>query len=82
MNIELSDDFDELGSAVLFALANDSDLKVTEKKTGARVSIENFKTLTPSTAEYTFNGSKINLSNEKLGTVNMAAGSEDVAIAE
>ena len=55
MNIELSDDFDELGSAVLFALANDSDLKVTEKKTGARVSIENFKTLTPSTAEYTFN---------------------------
>ena len=80
MNIELSDDFDEYESAVLFTLEESSDLKVTEKKTWARVNVDGY---TPAaTAQYTFNGSKITLSNEKLGTVNMPAGSEDVVVAE
>ena len=81
MNIELSDDFDEMESTVLFELEEASDLKVSEKKTGARVTIANFDEL-ESEALYSFNGSKINLSNTKLGTVNMPAGSEDVAVAE
>ena len=80
MNIDLSDDFDEMESKVLFTLEESTDIKVTEKKTWARVGVQGY---TPAaTAEYSFNGSKITLSNNKLGTVNMPAGSEDVVIAD
>ena len=80
VNIELADDFDELESKVLFTLAESTDIKVTEKKTWARVSVNGWEPA--ATAEYSFNGSKITLSNAKLGTVSMPAGAEDVAIAE
>ena len=80
MNIELSDDFDEYWDGVQFRLNAATQLKVSEKKTWARVNVAGWN-VTP-TAEYSFNWSKIALSNTKLWTLNYAADTDDVVVAE
>ena len=70
-------DYDEYGRQVQFSLAN-NDFKATEKKTGARIQ----PTIAGAFATYTFAGSKIKLTNEKLGSIEYAQGSEDVVVAE
>lgn len=72
--------FDEFGKAVRLTLADTGDLNATEKKTGARVTFDN----DPDAAKvYTFNGSKIKLSNTKLAsTIEAAQGAPEVVIAQ
>ena len=72
--------FDEYGAGVRFAVTAESDVKIQEKKTWARVSValpEN-----PEWAQHKFVWSKIKLSNKKLWNVEYAAGSSDVVVAE
>ena len=73
-------DFDEFGKSVVLWLKEAGDLKATEKKTGARVTID---TLPSNYKVYTFNGSKIKFSNTKLAsTIEAAQGASDVVIAQ
>jgi hypothetical protein len=81
-------DFDEYGDGVQLVVAKSSDVKITEKKTGARVSV----TLPQGTAtadsaiaaawkdRHAFEGSKIKLTGKKLGNVDAAQSSDDVVI--
>ncbi len=77
--------FDEYGAWLKLAVTNESDVKIQEKKTWARVSVK-LPTTTPETddvwAQHKFVWSKIKLSNNKLWNVEYAAGSSDVVVAE
>jgi hypothetical protein len=53
-------------------------LKAVEKKTGSRVKVDPDAVIDLYT--YTFNGSKITLTNTKLGTVEAVAGTSDVVV--
>ena len=71
-------DFEKYGETVQLAV---KDFKATERKTGVRVT-PNAGTTSPVWAKYTFVGSKIKLSNNKLGNLEYGQGSTDVVIAE
>ena len=76
----LNDDFDEYGNWIRYKVDATSDVKATESKTSAQVAVTgNGWTSWP---KYTFNGSKIKLTNNKLGNVDAAQGSEGVLIAD
>jgi len=72
------DDFDEYGTDAKFAIAG-TDFRMTEKKTWARVSPTGS---VAGTATHAFEGSKIKLTNTKLGNVDAAQGSDDVVVLE
>jgi len=80
VSVSLADDFDDFGDAINFQIAKWSDLKATEKKTGARVTVDPDAVIDLYT--YAFNGSKITLTNTKLGTVEAVAGTSDVIVWE
>ena len=77
VNVVLVDDFDDFGDEFN---AKASDFKITEKKTWARIKV--VQDATSSVATYTFNGSKVKLSNVKLGTVKAPADKDGVVVAE
>jgi hypothetical protein len=71
--------FDEYGDGVRFDVASSSDVKMVEKKTGARVEVNG----TPLTGTvHAFVGSKIKLNSKKLGSVDAAQGSDDIVVLE
>ena len=77
--------FDQYGQGVKFAVVKESDVKIQEKKTGARVSVTlptNNAANDDVWAQHKFVWSKIKLSNTKLWNVEYAAGSSDVVVAE
>ena len=71
---------DKFGETVTLVPRDSSAVNAVEAKTLARVTIES----TPTAGKvYTFNGSEVKLTNKKLAaTIDAAAGSEDVVIAE
>jgi len=72
-------DYDKYGQTVKFVVDKTSDVKITEKKTWARVSV----TLPSSwKGTHKFVGSKIKLSSKKLGSVDAAQGSTDIVVLE
>ncbi len=66
-------DLEDLGKTIQLTMAT-ADFNAIEKKTGARVTVEN----TLAGYLYTINGGKINLTNTKLGTVEASAETDDV----
>ena len=72
--------FDQYGQGVKFVVNSESDVKIQEKKTWARVSVQ--KPADSEWAQHKFVGSKIKLSNTKLGNIEYAAWSSDVVVAE
>jgi hypothetical protein len=77
------DSFDEFQSYARLVLADAGDLKATEKKTGARVSVSAPNKYNAAWKYYKFAGSKIKFSNTKLSsTIDAAQGSDDVVIAK
>ena len=85
VNVSLAD-FDEYGDYIQMSIASSADVKMTEKKTGARVSValpewedENHPYVWSSHA---FAWSKIRLSSKKLWSVDAAQWSDDVVVLE
>lgn len=72
------EDFDAYGNVMQYKVSENGDFNATEKKTGARVTVN----VTGNWPVYTFNGGKIKLSNNKLGAIDAAQGSVDVLVAE
>ena len=86
-------DFDEYGAGIEFIVKNSSDVKITEKKTWARVSVtlpHTGKTTATTDAalapywkdSHVFEGSKIKFSGKKLGNVDAAQSSTDIVVLE
>ena len=75
----LAEDFDEYGHAIQYNIKNSTDVKASEAKTSAQARVQGTPAVCP---EYTFNGSKVKLTNNKLGNVDAAQGAEWVLIAE
>ena len=79
VNVVLQD-LDRFGDTIKLVLESTADFSAIEEKTQARVSIP---TLPTTWKTYTFNGSKIQLTNTKLAsTIDGAKGSVDVVIGE
>ena len=77
------DSFDEFQSYARLVLADEGDLKATEKKTGARITVTAPKKMDGAWKYYKFAGSKIKFTNTKLSsTIDAAQGSDDVVIAK
>ena len=75
------DNFDDFGRYARLVLADNGDLKATEKKTGARVTVT--APAKDSYKVYKFAGSKIKFTNTKLSsTIESAQGSDDVVLAK
>ena len=70
-------DFDKYGETINLTLTG-ADFKATEKKTGVRIT----PTVSAGWPTYTFAGSKIKLSNNKLGNLEYGQGSSDIVVAE
>lgn len=71
---------DRYGEVVSLVLRDESAINAVEAKTQTRVTVDNLPTVGKT---YTFNGSEVKLTNTKLAsTIDAAAGSEDVVIAE
>ncbi len=89
VNVTLVDTFEDFNEDIDVSIVKSSHINAVEKKTGARVSLAGdvdsatapFTLLAPRT-EKVFNWGQIRLSGEKLWTVNAAAGSSDVVLAE
>ena len=77
------ENLDEFGKVARLVLSDGGDLNATEKKTGARISVAAPETTSDAWKVYSFNGSKIKLTNTKLSsTIDAAQGSQDVVIAK
>ena len=86
-------DFDEYGHTVALVVAAPNDVNAVESKTDARVEVAwhhaGAKSYAQAVADgddwdypvYQFNGSKVKLTNTKLGTIDAAQGAEGVVIA-
>jgi hypothetical protein len=77
------DSFDEFQSYARLVLADNGDLKATEKKTGARITVTAPGKYDAAWKYYKFAGSKIKFTNTKLSsTIDAAQGADDVVIAK
>lgn len=80
VNISFSDDFDDYGRWITYAIEKQSNFNAIEKKTWARLTVN-----LPAIGDWVghqFNGSKIRLTNVKTSNVDAAAGSEGVVIGQ
>ena len=76
-----TEDFDEYNEAIQYYVAETTDIKAVESKTSSQVTVNGANNAT-SFPKYTFAGSKVKLTNNKLGNVDAAQGAEGVLIAE
>ena len=83
VNMSFNEEFDNFGESVNYKIKQLSNFNATDKKTGTRVSESTTKPLSAvNWATYTFKWGKVKLSGTKLGTVNAAANSTNVKVAE
>ena len=86
VNVTLVDTFEDFNENIDISIVKPSHINAVEKKTGSRVSlVGDVDTTSIPLATRTaklFNWGQIRLSGEKLWTVNAAAGSSDVVLAE
>ena len=87
VNMSFNEEFDKFGESVQYYIAELSKFNATDKKTGTRVSQDNEGTIeslreNAKWTVYTFKWAKTKLSGTKLWTVNAAAGSTNVKVAE
>ena len=80
VSISFTDDFDDYGRWIQYAIEKDSNFNAVEKKTGARLTVA--LPALNAWVGHQFNGSKIRLTNVKTSNVEAAAGSEWVVVAE
>ena len=91
VNMSFNEEFDKFNQAVTYYIEKLSNFNATDKKTETRVSEDPAYSIALLAAklaqangwtEYTFNGGKVKISGSKLGTVNAAANSSNVLIAQ
>ncbi|MBO7095176.1 hypothetical protein J6V86_03235 [bacterium] len=75
-------DFDDYGEVVAYYLGAESDINATEKKTGARLTVDGTALVKANAIPHAFNGGKIRLSNNKLGNLDGVQGAEGLLVAE
>ena len=75
-------DFDDYGETIAYYVAEKADVNAVEKKNGTRVSLDLTAAGQAKAVPHKFAGGKIKISNTKLGSVNAAQASEDIAVAE
>ena len=88
VNMSFSEDFENFGALkwiVQYRIKNISNFNAVDKKTGTRIGEDATNDLASIAAKWTtyqFNGGKVKITGSKLGTVNAAAGSTNVKVAE
>ena len=75
-------DFDDYGEGVAYYLKSTSDINATEKKTGARLTVNGTALTKDNAILHVFNGGKIKLSNNKLGKLDASQWAENLVVAE
>jgi hypothetical protein len=70
VSVSFTDDFDDYGRWIQYAIEKESNFNAVEKKTGARLTV---KLPTTAWVAHQFNGSKIRLTNVKTPNVEAAA---------
>ena len=92
VNMSFTEEFDNFGESSKYYIKELSNFNAIDKKTETRVSqdetkdqgveLYTVKALKDKMTTYKFNGGKIKIAGSKLGTINAAAGSTNVKVAE